>query len=152
MTTPDERLARMGLALPEVPIPVANYVACRRAGSLLFLSGQVLRTEDGGLSSGKLGADVTVDEGYRHARTCALQLIAAAKAEVGDLSRLSVIKVLGMVNATPEFADHPRVINGASDLFVEVFGNEGRHARSAVGMGSLPSRVTVEVEAVFHVR
>lgn len=152
MTTPDERLSRMGLTLPEVPTPVANYVPSRTAGSLLFLSGQVPKGQDGGLSVGKLGADVTVDEGYQHARTCALQLIAAAKTAVGDLSRLSVVKIFGMVNATPEFADHPKVINGASDLFVEVFGDEGSHARSAVGMGSLPSRVTVEVEAIFYVR
>lgn len=152
MTTPEDRLARMGLVLPDAPVPVANYVPFRFAGPLLFLSGQVPRGPDGKPSTGRLGADVTVEQGYQDARACALQLIAVAKAAVGDLSRVSVVKVLGMVNATPDFADHPKVVNGASDLFVEVFGDEGRHARSAVGMGSLPSRVTVEVEAVFHVR
>lgn len=152
MTTPEERLARLGLTLPEVPAPVANYVPYRFVGSLLFLSGQVPRGADGKAAAGRLGLDTTVEEGYRHARSCALQLIAVAKVAVGDLSRLSVVKVLGMVNAEPDFADHPKVVNGASDLFVDVFGEEGRHARSAVGMGSLPSRVSVEVEAIFHVR
>lgn len=152
MTTPEERLAAMGVTLPEVPVPIATYVPFKRAGSLLFLSGQVPRRDDGSLLVGTLGADVSVEEGYRHARICALQLIAAAKLAVGDLSRISVVKVLGMVNGTPDFKDHPRVVNGASDLFVEVFGEDGRHARSAVGMGSLPNRVTVEIEAVFDVR
>lgn len=152
MTTPEERLAKMGITLPEVPVPVANYIPFRFAGSLLFLSGQVPRGQDGQPMVGRLGVDTTVEQGYQHARACALQLIAVAKSAAGELSRLSVIKLLGMVNAAPDFADHPKVVNGASDLFVEVFGEEGRHARSAVGMGSLPSRVTVEVEAIFHVR
>ena len=152
MTTPEERLAAMGVTLPEVPVPIATYVPFKQAGSLLFLSGQVPKREDGSLYVGTLGADVTVEEAYQHARVCALQLIAAVKLAVGDLSRVSVTKVLGMVNGTPDFKDHPKVVNGASDLFVEVFGEDGRHARSAVGMGSLPNRVTVEVEAVFHVR
>ncbi len=152
MTTPEARLEALGLILPEVPTPVANYVPYKFAGPLLFLSGQVPRGADGKPYAGKLGADVTIEEGQAHARLCALQLIAVAKAAVGDLSRVSVVKLLGMVNGAPDFADHPKVVNGASDLFVEVFGDEGRHARSAVGMGSLPSRVTVEVEAVLYVR
>ena len=152
MTTPEERLEKLGIVLPEVPVPVAKYVPFRFAGSLLFLSGQVPRGQDGKPINGRLGEDITVEQGYAHAKLCALQLIAVAKSAVGDLSKLSVIKLLGMVNAAPDFADQPKVINGASDLFVEIFGDEGRHARSAVGMGSLPSRVTVEVEAIFHVR
>ncbi|MER8395320.1 RidA family protein [Mesorhizobium sp. M1340] len=150
--TPEERLAEMGITLPEVPVPVANYVPFRFAGSLLFLSGQVPRGSDGKPITGRLGVDTTIEQGYEYARICALQLVAVAKTAVGDLSRLSMIKLLGMVNAAPDFTDHPKVVNGASDLFVELFGEEGRHARSAVGMGSLPSRVTVEVEAIFHVR
>lgn len=152
MTTPEERLAALGLILPEVPVPVANYLPYRFAGPLLFLSGQVPRGADGQPLAGKLGDTVTVEQGYQHARLCALQLIGVAKAAVGELSRVSVIKLLGMVNGAPDFGDHPKVMNGASDLFVQVFGDDGRHARSAVGMGSLPSCVTVEVEAVLYVR
>ncbi len=152
MTTAEERLMALGLTLPDVPAPIATYLPYKLAGSLLFLSGQVPRRDDGSLFRGKIGAEISAEEGYQHARICALQLIAVAKLAVGDLSRLSVTKVLGMVNAVPEFSDHPKVINGASDLFVEIFGEDGKHARSAVGMGSLPNQVTVEVEAVFYVR
>ncbi|WP_341643217.1 RidA family protein [Thauera sp. SDU_THAU2] len=151
MRTPEERLTALGLVLPDLAAPTDTYVPAKPAGQFLFLSGQTPHRADGELAVGKLGVDVTLDEGYRHARLCALQLIAAARASVGDLSRLTVLKVFGMVNADPGFKDHPKVINGASDLFVEVFGEKGRHARSAVGMGSLPHQVTVEVEAIFHV-
>ena len=150
--TPEERLARLDLTLPAVPMPVANYVPWRFAGPLLFLSGQVPRRPDGSLGVGRLGRDASLEQGYADARACALQLIAAAKSALEHLGRVeAVIKLLGMVNAEPDFRDHPKVINGASDLFVNVFGEAGRHSRSAVGMGSLPSGVTVEVEAILLV-
>lgn len=152
MTTPEERLHALGIVLPEVPKPVANYVPFKRAGSLLFLSGQVPRNPDGTLCVGRLGAGLSLSEAQGHARLCALQLIAVAKMAVSELSRVSVVKLFGMVNAAPDFGDHPKVINGASDLFVEIFGEDGRHARSAVGMGSLPGGVSVEIEAILDVR
>jgi enamine deaminase RidA (YjgF/YER057c/UK114 family) len=152
-TTPEERLAALGLILPEVPVPVANYVPYRWAGSLLFLSGQGPKQPDGTFIVGRVGESATIEDGYRAARLTGLQLLAAAKAAVGELSRIeAVVKLLGMVNATPEFADHPKVINGCSDLFVEVLGGAGRHARSAVGMGSLPNRILVEVEAILLIK
>ncbi|WP_027229631.1 RidA family protein [Phyllobacterium sp. UNC302MFCol5.2] len=147
---PELRLQELGLKLPVPPKPVANYTAFKKAGPLLFLSGQVPYDADGVALKGTLGKDVSVEEGYACARVCALQLIAVAKLAVGDLSKLSVTNVRGMVNATPDFADHPHVVNGASDLFVDVFGDAGRHARSAFGAGSLPSNVVVEVEAIFE--
>jgi enamine deaminase RidA (YjgF/YER057c/UK114 family) len=152
MTTPEERLVALGIILPEVPKPVANYVPFKMAGSMLFLSGQVPRKPDGTLCVGRVGETLGPTEAHEHARLCALQLIAVAKMAVGQLSRVSIVKLFGMVNAVREFGDHPKVINGASDLFVEIFGDDGRHARSAVGMGSLPGGVSVEIEAVLHVR
>src|SRR5579871_6624574 len=153
-STPEERLAAMGLTLPVVPAPMANYVPYRWAGNLLFLSGQGPKRPDGGFEVGRLGKDATVEDGYRAARLTGLQLLAVTKSAVGELSRIeAVIKLLGMVNAEPEFGDHPKVINGCSDLLVEVLGEEvGRHARSAVGMGSLPNRMTVEIEAIFLIK
>jgi enamine deaminase RidA (YjgF/YER057c/UK114 family) len=151
--TPEERLIALGLSLPPVPTPVANYVPYRWAGNLLFLSGQGPKRPDGTYRSGRLGRDITLEEAYAEARLAGLQLLAVAKAAVGDLSRVeAVIKLLGMVNAEPDFSDHPKVINGCSDLFVEVLGDAGRHARSAVGMGSLPNRMAVELEAILMIR
>jgi enamine deaminase RidA (YjgF/YER057c/UK114 family) len=149
--TPEAKLQSLGLTLPVLPKPVANYVPWKRAGDMLYLSGQGPRQPDGGYPKGKVGKDVTVEQAYQHARTTGLGLLAAAKDAVGDLSKLEVIKVLGMVNAAPDFADQPKVINGCSDLFVEVLGERGRHARSAVGMGSLPNNMTVEIEAILRV-
>jgi enamine deaminase RidA (YjgF/YER057c/UK114 family) len=151
--TPEEKLASMGLELPQVPTPVANYVPFRFAGNLLFLSGQGPKRADGTYRAGRLGRDATIEEGYDDARLTGLNLLAVAKSALGDLGRIeAVIKLLGMVNAEPDFADHPKVINGCSDLLVEVLGEAGRHARSAVGMGSLPNRMTVEIEAILLVR
>ena len=134
--TPEQRLEKMGLKLPEVPVPVANYVPWRFAGNLLYLSGQGPKRADGTYKIGRLGRDMSVEEAYQEARLTGLNLLAAAKAATGDLSRIeAVIKLLGMVNAEPDFSDHPKVINGCSDLFVDVLGDAGRHARSAVGMG-----------------
>src|SRR5262245_63117224 len=149
----EARLKQLGIVLPNVPTPVANYVPYRLAGNLLFLSGQGPRDDKGIALSGKVGAEVTVEEAYRRARLIGLGLLAAARQALGTLDRIeAVLKVLGMVNATPDFKDHPKVINGCSDLFVEVLGDAGRHARSAVGMGSLPNQISVEIEAVIAVK
>ncbi len=151
--TPEERLATLGITLPPIPVPVANYIAWRFAGNLLYLSGQGPKRVDGTYRQGRLGRDITIDEAYLEARQTGLQLLATAKAAIGDLSRIeAVIKLLGMVNAEPEFTQHPKVINGCSDLFVEVLGEAGRHARSAVGMGSLPNGMAVEIEAILLIR
>ena len=147
--TPEAKLASMGLVLPGVPKPVANYVPFKIGGNTLYLAGQGPRRSDGTVIAGKVGKDVTADEAYEHARLTGLGLLAAAKVAAGGLARIEVLKVLGMVNAVPEFTDHPKVINGCSDLFVAVLGERGRHARSAVGMGSLPMNIPVEIEAVM---
>src|SRR5579875_327082 len=146
----EAKLKELGITLPSVPTLVANYVPFVRSGSLVFLSGQGPRQPEGGFFSGKVGSTVTIEQGYQHARLAGLQLIAVlCVAAGGELDRVRrIVKVLGMVNADPEFGEHPRVINGCSDLFVEVFGEKGRHARSAIGVGSLPHQMTVEIEAI----
>jgi len=149
--TPEEKLAKLGLALPKLPTPIANYVPFRLDGKTIFLSGQGPRKADGTYHIGKVGRDVTWEQAYQHARITGLGLLAAAKSAAGDLGKVEVLKVLGMVNGVPEFADQPKVINGCSDLFVEVLGERGRHARSAVGMGSLPNGMTVEIEAIMRI-
>ena len=151
--TPEARLARLGLVLPPAPAPVGRYVAYRRAGDLLFLSGQGPRRPDGGYYEGQVGTAVSVAEAYEHARLVGLQLLAAMRSALGSLDRVAaIVKLLGMVNAAPGFRDHPAVINGCSELLEAVFGEEGRHARSAVGMGSLPNNITVEIEAIVAIR
>ncbi len=152
MSDAEKRLADLGLSLPELSVPIATYVPFRRRGSTVYLSGQGPRKPDGGYETGTVGQDVTVDEAYAHARLTGLQLLAAAKAAAGSLDRIEIVKVFGMVRARPDFADHPKVINGCSDLFVAVLGEAGRHARSAVGMGSLPNGMTVEIECIVGVR
>ena len=149
--TPEEKLASLGLVLPQVPTPVANYVPFKRDGTTIYLSGQGPRKDGGGFHLGKVGAGVTWEEAYKHARITGLGLLAAAKLAAGDLSKVEVLKVFGMVNGAPDFADHPKVINGCSDLFVEILGDNGRHARSAIGMGSLPNGMTVEIEAIVRI-
>jgi enamine deaminase RidA (YjgF/YER057c/UK114 family) len=149
--TPEEKLASMGLSLPAMASPMANYVPYKINGNTLYLSGQGPRRSDGSMATGKVGRDVTVEQAYEHAKLVGLGLLAAAKAAAGELSRIEVLKVLGMVNAVPEFTDQPKVINGCSDLFVAVLGERGRHARSAVGLGSLPMQITVEIEAVMRI-
>ncbi|MGU9979347.1 RidA family protein [Phreatobacter sp. HK31-P] len=150
--SPEDKLAQLGLTLPPTPTPAGNYVPFRRDGAIAYLAGQGPRRADGSLHSGKVGGDVTVEAAYEHAKLVGLQILASAKAAAGgDLSKVEFLKVLGMVNATPDFGDHPRVINGFSDLMVAVLGDRGRHARSAVGMGSLPMGITVEVEAVIRI-
>jgi enamine deaminase RidA (YjgF/YER057c/UK114 family) len=150
----EQRLNELGITLPQVGSPLGNYVHAKRAGNLLYLSGKGPPDgSDGKMPRGKLGAGVSIEEGYRHARGVGLVLIAAIKDALGgDLERVEgVVKVLGMVNAAPDFDDHPKVINGCSDLFVEVFGERGRHARSAVGMSSLPGGIPVEIEVIVAV-
>jgi enamine deaminase RidA (YjgF/YER057c/UK114 family) len=149
--TPEEKLKSLGLTLPVLPTPVANYVLFKMSGSTLYLSGQGPRKPDGSVFTGKVGRDVTPEQAYEHAKLVGLGLLAAAKAAAGELSRVEVLKVLGMVNAVPDFTDQPKVINGCSDLFVAVLGERGRHARSAVGMASLPMNISVEIEAVMRV-
>ena len=143
----DAQLHSLGIVLPDVPAPAGNYVHAVRTGNLLFLAGKGPRA-----SSGKVGDTVTVEEAYQDARDTGLILLAVMRQELGSLDRVTrVVKVFGMVNAAPDFGQQPAVINGCSDLFVEVFGDAGRHARSAVGMGSLPGQITVEIECIVEV-
>jgi len=147
--SPYDRLSALGIVLPEAPSPIANFVTHVAEGKLLFLSGQGPTEANGTLHSGKVGADVSVADAYAHARLTGINLIAVMQAALGDLGRVRrVVKLLGMVNATADFADHPAVINGCSDLMNEVFGERGVHARSAVGFSSLPNQITVEIEAI----
>ncbi|MDC7746352.1 MULTISPECIES: RidA family protein [Rhizobium] len=147
--SPYERLAALGITLPPPPPPIANFVTHVLEGNMLYLSGQGPREADGFLHAGKVGADVGVEAAYDHARLTGINLLAVMQDALGDLSRVKrVVKLLGMVNAVPEFEDHPSVINGCSDLLIEVFGPAGEHARSAVGFGSLPGNITVEIEAI----
>lgn len=149
----EQRLKELNIVLPPVGPPIGSYVHAKRAGDLLFLSGKGPRYPDGAMPKGRLGAGMSVEEGYRHARQVGLVLIAAMKEALGDLDRVKdVVKVLGMVNSAPGFEDQPKVVNGCSDLFVEVFGERGRHARSAVGMAALPGGIPVEIEAIVAVK
>lgn len=151
--TPEDRLAKLGITLPPPPAPVANFRIARQAGPLLYLSGQGPLETDGHLHVGRVGREVTPEQAYEHARLTGLNLLAVIQATLGDLGRVrSVVKLLAFVNAEPDFTEHPKVINGCSDLFVQVFGEDiGRGARSAIGAGSLPGRQTVEIEAILEV-
>jgi len=150
---PEARLAEMGLTLPAPPRPVANYVNGVRTGNLIFLAGKGPRWPDGRELHGKLGVDVSIEEGYEGARMTALNQLAVLKEMLGNLDRVvRIVKVHGMVNSAPDFVEQPAVINGFSDLMVEVFGDRGRHARAAVGMASLPRGQAVEIEMVVEVR
>jgi len=150
--TIDARLAELGITLPAGIAPAANYVPFVITGDLVFISGQI-SMKDGTMLTGKVGADVTVDAAQEAARLCGLSLISQLKVACGgDLDRVEqVVKLNGFVNGTPEFGDHPKVVNGCSDLMVEVFGDKGRHARAAVGSGSLPFGVQVEIEGIFRI-
>jgi enamine deaminase RidA (YjgF/YER057c/UK114 family) len=149
----EARLKELGLVLPVLPKPVANYLPYRLAGNILYLAGQGPRDADGRALTGKLGADIDIDEGYRRARLVGLGLLAAMRDALGSLDRVDfIVKLLGMVNAVPDFNDSPKVINGCSDLFVEVFGEAGRHARSAVGNVMLPNQISVEIEGIVAVK
>ena len=145
-------LKELGITLKSPPSPVANYIPVQQTGNLIYLSGQGPRNENGEFITGKVGSDITAEEAYDLARNTAINLLSAMNAYLGSLDRVSkIVKVLGMVNAEPDFNDHPIVINGCSDLFVEVFGEKGRHAWSAVGMGSLPNNMAVEIEIIVEI-
>ena len=152
MTTPEERLQELGVSLPAPAVPVAAYVPCVRTGSLVYVSGQVPVLDGKPSHLGHLGDNVDLEDGRAAARTCAVNVLAALKAELGELSRVRrVVKVTGFVASAPGFTDMPKVVNAASELFGEVFGDAGRHARAAVGVAALPLGVPVEVEAIVEV-
>ena len=151
MSAIETKLAELGVTLPDAPAPAANYVPFVVAGDLVHVSGQIAADADG-MIKGKLGDDMTAEEGAAAAKTCAISLLAQLKSACGgDIDRLvRVVKLVGFVNSTPDFGDQPKVINGFSDLMVEVFGEKGKHARSAVGMGSLPSNIALEIEVIVE--
>jgi enamine deaminase RidA (YjgF/YER057c/UK114 family) len=150
---PYERLRSCGISLPKPTAPIANYLHAISEGELLFVSGQGPRDAQGRLCTGKVGATVSVEEAYQHARSTGISLLAVLHESLGTLVRVRrIVKLSGMVNAAADFAEHPRVINGCSDLLVEVFGQDiGRHARTAIGVGSLPGQITVEIELIVAV-
>ena len=148
----EQKLKEMGIVLPESPKPLANYVRAVRTGNLLFVSGHGPYNDGKTLILGKLGKEVTIEEGYKTARNVALNCLASIRAALGSLDKVKrVVKLLGMVNCAEDFKDQPKVINGASDLLVEIFGEAGRHARSAVGMQALPNQIPVEIEMILEV-
>lgn len=150
--SPEEKLKELNIQLFTPATPVANYVKAVRTGNLIFVAGHGPGKADGSYITGKLGDDMTIEEGYLAARQTGIAILSTLKAELGDLSKIKrIVKVKGMVNCTPDFYDQPKVINGFSDLMVEVFGEKGKHARAAVGMVSLPSNIAVEVEIVVEV-
>lgn len=148
----DQKLKDMGIILFTPGKPMANYVKAVQTGNLLFLAGHVSTRADGSGITGKLGKDLTIDQGYEAARVATVSLLSTLKAELGDLSRVKqIVKVTGFVNSTPDFGDQPKVVNGCSDMLVAVFGEKGKHARSAVGMGALPANYAVEIELIVEV-
>jgi enamine deaminase RidA (YjgF/YER057c/UK114 family) len=151
--TAEQRVTQLGLIIPPPPAPRGNYVPGIVHNGLLYISGQGPIMEDGELATGIVGKDLTLEQGYEHAKRCGMMLLAIARHELGSLDRVErVLNVQGMVNAAPDFLDHPKVINGCSDLLYDVFGEAGRHTRAAVGMGSLPFRISVEITAIMAVK
>ncbi len=147
----EARLANMGLTLPAAPAAVANYAPTLMAGDLLFVSGQIAKAADGTVITGAVGQDVTIEVGQQAARLCALNILAQTKAALGTLDRIAqIMRLTGFVNSGAGFADHPKVINGASDLMVEVLGDKGRHTRAAVGASGLPANTAVEIDAIIR--
>ena len=152
MSQAEQRLSEKGLELPPKPTPMGQYVSAVRTGNLVFVAGHGTNKDGQLMYRGKLGQDVDVETGYQAAQLVGLNMLASLKAEIGDLDRVKrIVKLLGMVNCTPDFGQQPEVINGASDLLVHVFGERGRHARSAVGMASLPRGISVEIEMIVEV-
>ncbi len=148
----DKKLKELGIELYTPSKPIANYVKAVRVGNLLYLSGHGPAQADGTNITGKLGADMTVEQGYAAAKQTGISILSTLKAELGDLNKVKrVVKVLGMVNCTDTFTDHPKVINGFSDLMVAVFGDKGKHARSAVGMNQLPGNMATEIEIIVEI-
>ncbi|NQW23042.1 MAG: RidA family protein [SAR202 cluster bacterium] len=151
MTVVESKLAELGYTLPPPPEPIGNYLSACRSGNIMWMSGVGSRRADGSRISGKLGADLTIEQGYEAAQWCALNLLARMKVELGDLDRVTrILKVVGMVNSSPDFGEQARVVDGASDLFVSVFGEAGRHGRSAPGMAVLPKDAAVIVDCVIE--
>ncbi|MEK9957945.1 MAG: RidA family protein [Flavobacteriaceae bacterium] len=149
---PEARLKDLGITLSEPSSPVANYVNTVLTGNLLYLSGKGPLQDNGEYIQGKVGEDLTIEEGYQAARITGINLISALKSAVGDLKKVKqIVRVTGMVNAASDFTEHPKVVNGCSDLLVEVFGERGKHTRAAVGMGSLPSNIAVEIDMIVEV-
>ncbi|MFG1371415.1 RidA family protein [Xanthobacter oligotrophicus] len=153
MTSPiDAKLAELGITLPTPTPPLANYVPVLRTGNLLYVSGQISIDGAGKILAGKLGAGLEIEAGREAAKLCAINILAQVKAALGDLDKVvRVVKLVAFVNSTPDFLDQPKVVNGCSDFFVEVLGDKGRHARSAVGVAALPFDAAVEVEAIVEV-
>ncbi len=150
--SPEQELEALGIELFTPPKPIANYVKAVRTGNLVFLAGHGPGKADGTNIKGRLGDDLTIEQGYEAARVAAIAMLSSLKAEIGDLGKVTrIVKVTGMVNSTPDFYDQPKVINGCSDLLVEIFGEKGKHARAAVGMASLPSNIAVEIEMIVEV-
>jgi enamine deaminase RidA (YjgF/YER057c/UK114 family) len=150
---PEAKIQELGITLSEPSPPVANYVNAVRVGNLIFLAGKGPLKPDGNNITGKVGDDLSIEEGYEAARITGINQLSVLKGELGNLNKVKrVVKVKGMVNAAPDFTDHPKVINGYSDLMVAVFGERGKHARAAVGMGSLPSNIAVEIEMIVEVQ
>ena len=152
MSVVESKLVELGYTLPPPPEPIGNYLSAARSGNVMWMSGVGSRRADGSRISGKLGADLTVDQGYEAAQWCALNLLARMKVELGDLDRVAgILKVVGMVNSSPDFEEQAKVVDGASDLFVELFGDAGRHSRSAPGMAVLPRNTAVIVDCVIEI-
>jgi enamine deaminase RidA (YjgF/YER057c/UK114 family) len=151
MSTPEQKIAELGHTLPVLGKPLFAYVPFKRVGDVAYISGQVPRHADGSLTTGKVGAELSVEQAQKAAELCALHILSVAKAAAGSLEKVEFLKIFGMVNATPEFGQQPQVIDACSKLLFAVLGENGRHARSAVGMGSLPSNVPVEIEAVIRI-
>ncbi|MBL8564456.1 MAG: RidA family protein [Hyphomicrobiaceae bacterium] len=152
-TTIEQRLAALGLTLPDAPAPVANYVPYHIAGELLYISGQISKAGDGTIVTGRLGDGLSIEQGQLAARHCALNILAQARAALGSLERIAqVLRLNGFVASTPDSGDQPKVINGASDLMVEVLGDAGRHTRVAVGVASLPAGCAVEIDAIIRIK
>lgn len=148
----DQKLTELGIELPEIHKPIANYVNSVRIGNIVYLSGKGPRKADGTFITGKVGQDLTIEEAQQAARLTGIIQLAALKEEIGNLDKVKrIVKVFGMVNCTNDFTDQPKVINGFSDLMVEVFGEKGKHARSAVGMNSLPANIPVEIEMIVEI-
>lgn len=151
--TPEMRLAALGLALPEAPVPLANYVPALLSGGLLYVSGQISRRADGSVYAGQLGGGLSIAEGQEAARACALAILAQARQALGTLDRIEqVVRLTGFVSSAPNFHDQPQVVNGASDLMGAVLGEKGRHTRAAVGVAALPAGAAVEIDAILSVR
>jgi enamine deaminase RidA (YjgF/YER057c/UK114 family) len=152
MASPEQRLEELGIRLPDPATPLAAYVPTVRTGNLVYVSGQVPMVDGKPLHVGRLGADLGLEQGVEAAERCAINVLAALKGELGELSRIRrIVKLTGFVASAPDFNDQPKVVNGASELFVKVFGDAGKHARSAIGMAALPLGVPVEVEAIVEV-